>query len=63
MEKLFISLLLLLQCTRPLVFSQNVGIGTTFPAEKLHVAGNIKGDTVKPQAIKLTPNAGNAKIN
>ena len=39
-----------------------VGIGTTAPGEKLHVAGNIKGDTVKPNAIKLTPNAGNGKI-
>ncbi|MBC7850244.1 MAG: hypothetical protein H7Y31_10935 [Chitinophagaceae bacterium] len=44
------------------VFSQNVGIGTVSPAEKLHVAGNIKADTVKPSAIKFAANAGNGKI-
>ena len=42
--------------------AQNVGIGTTSPLEKLHVAGNIKADTVKPNAIKFTPNAGTGKI-
>lgn len=42
--------------------SQNVGIGITTPTEKLHVAGNIKGDTVKPNAIRLTPNAGAGKM-
>jgi FG-GAP repeat len=44
------------------IFSQNVGIGTTAPTEKLHVAGNIKADTIKPNVIKLTPNAGTGKI-
>ncbi len=43
-------------------FSQNVGIGTNSPVEKLHVAGNTKADTIKPNAIKLTPNAGAGKI-
>ena len=43
-------------------FSQNVGIGTISPTEKLHVTGNIKVDTIKPNAIKLLPNAGNGKI-
>jgi hypothetical protein len=42
--------------------SQNVGIGIPSPAEKLHVAGNIKGDTIKPAAIKLVPDAGIGKI-
>jgi hypothetical protein len=43
-------------------YSQNVGIGVTAPAEKLHVAGNIKADTIKPNALKLIPNAGTGKI-
>lgn len=42
--------------------AQNVGIGTTAPTEKLHVAGNIKADTLKPSAFKLTPGAGEGKI-
>ena len=42
--------------------AQNVGIGTVTPAEKLHVIGNIKTDTVKINAIKLTPNAGTGKL-
>lgn len=43
-------------------FSQRVGIGTNTPTEKLHVAGNIKADTVKPNALKLTTNAGEGKV-
>lgn len=42
--------------------SQNTGIGTITPGEKLHVAGNVKADTVKPNALKLTANAGATKI-
>lgn len=42
--------------------AQNVGIGTTTPTEKLEISGNVKADTVKPNAIKLTPNAGTGKI-
>lgn len=42
--------------------AQNVGINTTNPTERLHVAGNIKADTVKPAVLKLTPNAGSGKI-
>lgn len=42
--------------------AQNVGIGTITPSEKLHVAGNIKSDTVKPSAIKFTPNAAAGKV-
>ncbi len=42
--------------------AQKVGIGTTTPAEKLDVAGNIKADTIKPTAFKLTTNAGEGKI-
>ena len=43
-------------------YAQNIGIGTTAPTEKLQVAGNIKADTIKPAAFKLTPNAGDGKI-
>jgi len=43
-------------------YSQNVGIGTTAPSEKLEVVGNIKLDTIKPAAIKLTANSGSNKI-
>jgi hypothetical protein len=42
--------------------AQNVGIGTASPVEKLHVAGNIKADTAKPNVLKITPNAGAGKI-
>jgi len=45
-----------------IIAQQNVGIGTATPTEKLHVAGNVKVDTIKPNAIQFTPNAGNGKI-
>jgi hypothetical protein len=43
-------------------YNGDVGIGTVSPAEKLHVVGNLKADTIKPGAVKFTPNAGNGKI-
>lgn len=42
--------------------AQNIGIGTAAPAEKLHVTGNIKSDTIKVNGIKLPPDAGEGKI-
>ena len=42
--------------------AQNVGIGTISPVEKLHVAGNIKADTLKPNVIRITAKAGNGKL-
>ncbi len=42
--------------------AQNVGIGITTPAEKLHVAGNIKADTIKPSVLKVATNAGTGKV-
>ena len=43
-------------------FTQNVGIGTTSPTEKLHVAGNARADTLKTNGLKLTPGAGTGKV-
>ena len=42
--------------------AQNVGIGVPIPTEKLQVAGNIKADTLKPNALKLMLNAGTGKV-
>ncbi|MES2773137.1 MAG: FG-GAP repeat protein [Bacteroidota bacterium] len=53
---------LVIAITHNAVTAQNVGIGTTTPTEKLQVTGNIKADTIKPNGIKLTPNAGTGKI-
>ena len=56
---LFLLALLAATC---ISYAQKVGIGTTTPAEKLDVAGNLKADTIKPNALKLTGNAGLGKI-
>ncbi|HMJ47761.1 MAG TPA: hypothetical protein VK498_10535 [Ferruginibacter sp.] len=42
--------------------SQNVGIGTVNPVEKLQVIGNIKADTVKLNVLQLPVNAGSKKV-
>ena len=60
--KKYFTLLQIFTAASLMSISQNVGIGTTTPAEKLHVAGNIKVDTVKPNGIKFTPNAGTGKM-
>ena len=60
--KKFIPLLLLLLTASTFTIAQNVGIGTAAPAERLHVAGNIKADTLKSTGIKMTTNAGDGKI-
>lgn len=41
---------------------QHVGIGTPSPLEKLHVAGNIKADTIKPHILKISSGAGEGKV-
>ena len=45
-----------------LAAAQNVGIGTNTPGERLEVIGNIKADTIKPNAVKLILNAGAGKV-
>jgi hypothetical protein len=42
--------------------TQNVGVGTSSPTERLHVAGNMRADTAKANVLKITPNAGDGKI-
>lgn len=44
------------------VLCQKIGIGTAAPTEKLHVAGNIKADTMKLTAIKISSNAAVGKV-
>ena len=56
------TLLLLIFIIPVLVQAQNVGIGTSTPTEKLHVAGNVKMDTIKPNSIKFIAGAGAAKV-
>ncbi|MFT3980532.1 MAG: FG-GAP repeat protein [Ferruginibacter sp.] len=53
----FLSASFIINCT-----AQNIGIGTTAPAEKLHINGNVKSDTIKVNGIKLPPDAGEGKI-
>ncbi|MGF2411759.1 hypothetical protein [Ferruginibacter sp.] len=39
-----------------------LGIGATNPSTRLDVNGNIKADTIKPNAIKFTNNAADGKV-
>jgi hypothetical protein len=42
--------------------NRNIGIGLKNPTEKLHIAGNIKTDTVKANVFQITPNASLGKV-
>lgn len=53
-------LVCILSCN--IAITQNVGIGTTKPSEKLEVNGNIKADTVKSTTVKIIQNAGAGKV-
>jgi hypothetical protein len=57
-----LALVLLLFTAGKIVIAQKIGIGTITPDEKLHVAGNIKADTVKSYALKITTNAAAGKV-
>jgi|GEM_PF-3187236 len=39
------------------LLAQNVGVGTSSPSEKLHVAGNVRADTVKTTSLRLSGSA------
>jgi len=58
-QLIFLSTFFFFSCE---AFAQNTGIGTTRPSEKLEVNGNIKLDTLKPDAIKMAPNAAKGKV-
>jgi FG-GAP repeat len=60
MKKIFLSFFLI--CSYTIKAQQRVGIGTAAPAEMLHVTGNIKADTIKPNVLKITTGAGSGKI-
>jgi trimeric autotransporter adhesin len=54
--KLTVTLLLILS-NKQIHAQQRIGIGTSTPAEKLEVAGNIKADTIKSNFIKMSAGA------
>ncbi|MEP6794492.1 MAG: FG-GAP repeat protein [Saprospiraceae bacterium] len=62
MKILIILILLISPLFAAHIISQNVGIGTSTPLEKLHVDGNVLMDTAKLNAILFAPNAGTGKI-
>lgn len=60
MKKFVLLVVTLISCVN--IYAQKVGIGTNSPSEKLEVIGNIKADTLKPGALKITPNAAFRKV-
>ncbi len=55
LRKFLCSLFFLIACGLKVAYSQNTGIGTTTPTEKLHVNGNINvSGTIKANSVDGT---------
>jgi FG-GAP repeat len=58
----FIMLMVLLCLNKIIAAQQNIIVERILPAERLHVEGNIKADTIESSVVKITSGAGTGKI-